>query len=155
MAATDGIKVAVRVRPLQEHETSKGSRSCVNVVHSISQVQIRGSGVDEAFTYNYVYGTQQTQEDVFSSSVQPLIPQLFKGYNVTVLAYGQTGSGKTYSMGTSSGLEGGNNDGVIPKSVAEIFKTILQATDSQFSVSVSFLEVRTNIFKFKLSLSNF
>lgn len=147
MAATDSIKVAVRVRPLLPHEIANKNKQCLNVLHSISQVQIRGPGIEEAFTFNYVYGIKQNQEDVFNTSVKPLIHNLFKGYNVTVLAYGQTGSGKTYSMGTSCGTDDGNEDGVIPKSVREIFSNIGQSKDSQYSVMVSFLEVSYRVIK--------
>lgn len=35
------------------------------------------------------------QADCYGEAVDPLVDDVFQGYNVTVLAYGQTGSGKT------------------------------------------------------------
>lgn len=141
MTSQDSIKVAVRVRPLLKHELDAGSKSCLTVLQAVSQVQVRGLNVDEAFTYNHVFSTTHTQQDLYKSAVKPLIPNLFSGYNVTVLAYGQTGSGKTHSMGTSCGTDDGSNDGVIPKSIHEIYEVIKKSCDSEFTVNVSFLEV--------------
>lgn len=36
--------------------------------------------------------------EIFDTEVNPLIPGLLHGRNVTVFAYGATGSGKTYTM---------------------------------------------------------
>jgi hypothetical protein len=139
--STDNIKVAVRVRPLLKHEVNAGHKTCLMVKPGAAQVHINGPTSTETFTYTYAFGSSQTDQDVYHAAVKPMIPSLFQGYNVTVLAYGQTGSGKTYSMGTSCGTEGGNPQGIIPKSVSDIFTRIQSSKDADFIVSVSFLEV--------------
>ena len=135
--SVDSIKVAVRVRPLLTHELIAGSKTCIKVYPTVNQLKIN----NESFTFNYVFDTLQGDPEIFNKSVKPLLSDLFKGYNLTVLAYGQTGSGKTHSMGTSCGLEGGNELGVIPKSINSIFESIAADKDAESTVNVSFLEV--------------
>lgn len=59
------------------------------------------------------------------------------GFNVTVFAYGQTSSGKTHTM---RGYE--ESVGLIPLSIKEIFKIVDQETDREYSINVSYLEVK-------------
>ncbi|KAF4529526.1 hypothetical protein B566_EDAN015184 [Ephemera danica] len=139
--AADNIKVAVRVRPLLKHELDAGHKSCLLARSSDAQVAINGPTAKETFSFTHVFSATQTDQSVYDSAVKPLLPSLFKGYNVTVLAYGQTGSGKTHSMGTSCGTEGGNPQGIIPRSVEEIFDRIMSASDTDYTVSVTFLEL--------------
>ena len=42
------------------------------------------------------------------------------GYNACIFAYGQTGSGKTHTM------EGDGADGIIPRSVELVFRSVAQ-----------------------------
>ena len=60
-----------------------------------------------------------------------------QGYNATILAYGQTGTGKTYTMEGASYHIQDQNRGIVPRSVAEIFKYI----EGQSNLSTAF-EVR-------------
>merc|ERR1712048_44744 len=59
-----------------------------------------------------------TQEEVFAECGD-LVQSAIDGRNVTVFTYGQTGSGKTYTMYGSSG-----DDGIAPRAVSELFKSI-------------------------------
>lgn len=57
------------------------------------------SGAPQTFEFDAVFGPAAPQEDVFSDTVRPLLPQfVLRGTDVCVFAYGQTGSGKTYTM---------------------------------------------------------
>ncbi|XP_067121658.1 chromosome-associated kinesin KIF4 [Centruroides vittatus] len=132
------VRVALRCRPLINKEILEGCQSCIRFIPNEPQVVI---GVDKAFTYDYVFSPEVSQQHVYDKSVSVLIDKLFKGYNVTVLAYGQTGSGKTYTMGTSSALESEENVGIIPRAVKDIFNTINEITDAKCSVKISFLEI--------------
>ena len=67
----------------------------------ITQVFISNSEPLKSFTYDYAYGPDNSNEELYEGAVKKIVSQLFAGYNVTVLAYGQTGSGKTHSMGTA------------------------------------------------------
>jgi kinesin family protein 2/24 len=50
------------------------------------------------FNFDGAYDQFSTNEDLYISSVKPLVESAFDGAKVTCFAYGQTGSGKTYTM---------------------------------------------------------
>ena len=56
---------------------------------------------EKSFTYDFAFGKESSNEELYNGAVKNILKELFSGYNVTVLAYGQTGSGKTHSMGTA------------------------------------------------------
>ncbi|KAL1514028.1 hypothetical protein ABEB36_003355 [Hypothenemus hampei] len=134
------VKVAVRVRPMVAQEIQKGCREIIEVVPENEQIIIKNS--DKAFTFNYVLGPTNRQEELYDKCVAPLLDNIFKGFNVTIFAYGQTGSGKTHSMGTAY-IENGNDRevGVIPRIVQEIFNRIRDEFSIDFTITVSFMEL--------------
>ncbi|RKP33765.1 P-loop containing nucleoside triphosphate hydrolase protein, partial [Dimargaris cristalligena] len=98
------------------------------------------------FTFDYVFGQQSTQSEIYESSVVPLLDKFVDGYNVTILAYGQTSSGKTYTMGTGMGdahISLPNTLGIIPRAIHTLFQFLsLQPPEwSSYQVTVSYLEV--------------
>ncbi|XP_018334300.1 chromosome-associated kinesin KIF4A isoform X2 [Agrilus planipennis] len=131
----DSVKVAVRIRPLVESEIARGCNNVLEVIPSLQQVQV----ADKAFTYNYVYDCESTQEEFYNSCSKKLITNLFKGYNVTILAYGQTGSGKTYTMGTC--YDGEGEMGIIPRAIHDIFTYVRDNFSYDFTVTVTFMEL--------------
>ena len=111
------VQVAVRIRHLNDKESGEGCqavleqvegepqvsdknylKSCIN---HIVQVFVSNTEPVRSFTYDYAYGPDSSNEELYEGAVKRIVSQLFSGYNVTVLAYGQTGSGKTHSMGTA------------------------------------------------------
>jgi len=46
-------------------------------------------GEKNSFMFDYAFGEDSTQQDVYQSSVAPLVSKFIEGYNVTVFAYGQ------------------------------------------------------------------
>ncbi|ORZ08059.1 P-loop containing nucleoside triphosphate hydrolase protein, partial [Lobosporangium transversale] len=80
--------------------------------------------VQRYFTFDHVFGTNATQEEIYQGSVKRMVDKFMEGYNVTIMAYGQTSSGKTYTMGTgapSSEDRGSPSEGIIPRAVAQLF----------------------------------
>ncbi|RID77581.1 hypothetical protein BRARA_A00480 [Brassica rapa] len=127
MKSTEPVRVAVNIRPL------KGCTDCITVTPDEPQVHI-GS---HTFMYDFVFGNAGLpSSQIYHRCVAPLVEDLFKGYNATVLAYGQTASGKTYTMGM--GTNCGTSDGIIPKVMEDVF-TRVEAVKSQ--IRVSFLEI--------------
>jgi len=53
---------------------------------------------EHKFTFDGAYHEKSTNEDVYQTSVKPLVAAAFSGSKITCFAYGQTGSGKTYTM---------------------------------------------------------
>ena len=82
---------------------------------------------------------------MYNKSAKPLVDELFKGFNATVLAYGQTGSGKTHTMGTNFHV---NNSlaqedlGVIPRVCGDVFQKTESLGDSRkVTVKVAMSEI--------------
>ncbi|XP_010739729.1 kinesin-like protein kif7 [Larimichthys crocea] len=139
------VQVAVRVRPLLPKELLHCHESCITVDSELHQVTL---GHDRHFLCDYLFEETCCQEEVYSVSVAPLIDAFFQGFNATVFAYGQTGSGKTYTIGEANICSFRDEEqGIIPRAVADIFKLLDENDLTDFSVRVSYLEVYKEEFK--------
>uniref|UniRef100_A0A7N5J8D0 Kinesin family member 27 n=1 Tax=Ailuropoda melanoleuca TaxID=9646 RepID=A0A7N5J8D0_AILME len=133
------VKVAVRIRPLLCKEVLHNHQACVRVIPNTQQIII---GRDRVFTFDFVFGKNSTQDEVYNTCIKPLVLSLIEGYNATVFAYGQTGSGKTYTIGgghVASIVEG--QKGIIPRAIQEIFQNICENPNIDFNIKVSYIEV--------------
>uniref|UniRef100_A0A671KU10 Kinesin-like protein kif7 n=1 Tax=Sinocyclocheilus anshuiensis TaxID=1608454 RepID=A0A671KU10_9TELE len=139
------VQVAVRVRPLLPKEILHNHESCITADPEEKRVTL---GNDRHFHCDFVFEENFTQEDVYTECVQPLIEAFFHGFNATVFAYGQTGSGKTYTIGEAN-ISAFRDDeqGIIPRAVAEIFKLLDENDRIDFSVRVSYMEVYKEVFR--------
>ncbi|KAJ8340294.1 hypothetical protein SKAU_G00349270 [Synaphobranchus kaupii] len=139
------VQVAVRVRPLLPKELLHSHESCITADPEEKRVTL---GHDRHFHCDYVFEESSSQEEIYSACVQPLIEAFFQGFNATVFAYGQTGSGKTYTIGEAN-ISSFRDDeqGIIPRAVAEVFKLLDENDLSDFSVRVSYLEVYKEDFR--------
>uniref|UniRef100_A0A3B4Z610 Kinesin family member 7 n=1 Tax=Stegastes partitus TaxID=144197 RepID=A0A3B4Z610_9TELE len=139
------VQVAVRVRPLLPKELLHCHESCITVDPELHRVTL---GHDRHFLCDFVFEEACCQEEVYSVSVQPLIDAFFQGFNATVFAYGQTGSGKTYTIGEANICSFRDEEqGIIPRAVADVFKLLDENDLTDFSVRVSYLEVYKEEFK--------
>ncbi|KAJ2656276.1 hypothetical protein IWW48_005106 [Coemansia sp. RSA 1200] len=142
--ASSTVRVALRIRPLSPREHINGETECVTQLPGVPQIVI---GADRAFTFDYVFSPEVSQEQVYNDAIRPLVTQFLQGYNATVLAYGQTGSGKTFSMGTGLAVSDSNMDmqGVVPHAIREIWQHLTEKSAKHggftYSVDVSFLEL--------------
>ncbi|KAJ8412952.1 hypothetical protein AAFF_G00105340 [Aldrovandia affinis] len=144
-AEETAVQVAVRVRPLLPKELLHSHESCITADPEERRVTL---GHDRHFHCDFVFEESSSQEEVYSACVQPLIEAFFQGFNATVFAYGQTGSGKTYTIGEAN-ISSFRDDeqGIIPRAVAEVFKLLDENDLSDFSVRVSYLEVYKEDFR--------
>ncbi|XP_004067387.1 kinesin-like protein KIF7 [Oryzias latipes] len=139
------VQVAVRVRPLLPKELLHCHESCITVDPDLRRVTL---GHDRHFVCDFLFEETACQEDVYSASVQPLIDAFFQGFNATVFAYGQTGSGKTYTIGEANISSFRDEEqGIIPRAVADVFKLLDENDLTDFSVRVSYLEIYKEEFK--------
>uniref|UniRef100_A0A3B5LTC1 Kinesin family member 7 n=1 Tax=Xiphophorus couchianus TaxID=32473 RepID=A0A3B5LTC1_9TELE len=139
------VQVAVRVRPLLPKELLHCHESCITVDPELNRVTL---GHDRHFVCDFLFEETCCQEEVYSASVQPLIDAFFQGFNATVFAYGQTGSGKTYTIGEANISSFRDEEqGIIPRAVADVFKLLDENDLTDFSVRVSYLEVYKEEFK--------
>uniref|UniRef100_A0A8B9Q538 Kinesin family member 27 n=1 Tax=Apteryx owenii TaxID=8824 RepID=A0A8B9Q538_APTOW len=133
------VKVAVRIRPLLSKEVLHNHQVCVRLVPNTQQIII---GKDRVFTFDFVFGKNSTQEEVYTTCIKPLVVSLTDGYNATVFAYGQTGSGKTYTIGGGHIVSAAEDEkGIIPRAIQELFQHISENHNIDFSVKVSYIEV--------------
>jgi len=99
----------------------------------------------KGFKLDHVYGPNSTQLDLFSTT-QPLSLSVTAGYNATIFAYGHTGSGKTHTM-----MGTGSDPGIIPRTIADIFRAINETAAAQpetmFLVRMSYVELYNNQFR--------
>eukprot|EP01135_Chromosphaera_perkinsii_P002646 Nk52_evm14s226 gene=Nk52_evmTU14s226 len=136
----ENVKVAVRVRPFNEREAGKESKSCISV-HGNSLTMVNpfdnGKKKENQFTFDYCYPMETTQDRVYRDLGAPLLRKALEGYNTTIFAYGQTGSGKTYNMTGSS-----DTPGMIPQMNRELYRHIEETAGSKkFLVTCSYLEI--------------
>ncbi|KAM8982882.1 kinesin-like protein KIF27 [Ara ararauna] len=146
------VKVAVRIRPLLSKEVLHNHQVCVRLVPNTQQIII---GKDRVFTFDFVFGKNSTQEEVYTVCIKPLLVSLTEGYNATVFAYGQTGSGKTYTIGgghIASVAE--DEEGIIPRAIQELFQHISENHNIDFHVKVSYIEVYKEELRDLLDLEN-
>jgi len=149
------VRVAVRARPLSSAEQTRGGKEIVNLSSINRTVSLGTNETGKCFTFDSVYDSKLSQNDLYNDLSRPLLSSFLEGYNATILAYGQTGSGKTYTMG-SEDHHGDDFDpeskGLLPRFMEDIFlsiKTINNQKEStaesdksvDFTVSASFLEV--------------
>ncbi|CAM6074937.1 unnamed protein product [Sphagnum tenellum] len=105
------IRVYCRVRPFLTEEP--GRPTTVDYIGEngelvvVNPSKLGAKDARKSFTFNKVFGTNASQEEVFLDT-QPLIRSVLDGYNVCIFAYGQTGSGKTFTMSGPSGDWGVN-----------------------------------------------
>nr|XP_009934764.1 PREDICTED: kinesin-like protein KIF27 [Opisthocomus hoazin] len=133
------VKVAVRIRPLLSKEVLHNHQVCVRLVPNTQQIII---GKDRVFTFDFVFGKNSTQEEVYAVCIKPLLVSLTEGYNATVFAYGQTGSGKTYTIGGGHIASVAEDEkGIIPRAIQELFQHISENPNVDFQVKVSYIEV--------------
>ncbi|TQE05407.1 hypothetical protein C1H46_008997 [Malus baccata] len=94
------IRVYCRIRPFLPGQLNGqstvdyiGENGTIMIVNPLKQ----GKDARRVFTFNKVFRTNVTQEQIYGDT-QPLIRSVLDGYNACIFAYGQTGSGKTYTM---------------------------------------------------------
>eukprot|EP00736_Rhodelphis_marinus_P012722 Rmarinus@m.8893 len=139
-ADDSSVKVAVRVRPLIPKERACRQAECALVQSESNTVLV---GKDRSFAFDFAYGPQASQSEIYGQCIHSLVENCFAGYNATVFAYGQTGSGKTFTMGTAgAGVSSDEAVGIIPRVIEHLFSGIeKRRANAEFLVRVSFLEV--------------
>ncbi|GAB4851856.1 Kinesin-like protein KIN-12B [Ancistrocladus abbreviatus] len=140
-----GVKVIVRMRPLNKDEESGEM-----IVQKLSNDSLSVNG--QTFTFDSVADPGASQADIFQLVGAPLVENCLAGFNSSVFAYGQTGSGKTYTMwGPANGLLEENllcdQQGLTPRVFYRLFSRIneeqINNADKQlkYQCRCSFLEI--------------
>ena len=150
------VRVFCRVRPLSNSEKESDEAVALAPVDS-GDLSGRGLELDNGlnpqsikssingkpleqkhlFTFDRTFGPASTQEDVFDE-VSMLVQSALDGYRVCIFAYGQTGSGKTHTM-----VGNPSDEGIIPRSVRQIFETAEKDSERgwRFTMKAAMLEI--------------
>ncbi|KAK2440880.1 kinesin protein KIN-14F [Trifolium repens] len=137
------IRVYCRVRPFLPGQSN--GQSTVDYIGENGDMMIanplkQGKDARKVFSFNKVFGTSVTQEQIYADT-QPLIRSVLDGYNVCVFAYGQTGSGKTYTM-SGPDLSAEETWGVNYRALRDLFYISKERSDSiKYEVFVQMIEI--------------
>lgn len=111
--------------------------------------QKRGS--DKQYCFDYAFGENSTQEEVYNVTARPLVKDILDGINATVFAYGATGAGKTHTM-----VGDPQQPGIMVRALNDLFHAVKGSDKaSNYSVSIIWLMVQikqydTSIFSERL-----
>ncbi|XP_052182537.1 kinesin-like protein KIN-13B isoform X2 [Diospyros lotus] len=134
------IKVVVRKRPLNKKEVAKKEEDIITIDRNINSLTVHETKLKvdlteylekHEFVFDAVMGEDVSNDEVYSETVEPIVPIIFQRTKATCFAYGQTGNGKTYTMQP------------LPlKASQDIFRLMQQSYRNQgFQLFVSFFEI--------------
>lgn len=147
------VKVAVRVRPMNDRERELGCKNVIEMDGPYTIIKhptvMEGPNAQKVFAFDYSYWSYDTishknnyadQQRVFQDLGIDILNNAFEGFNCCIFAYGQTGAGKSYSM---LGYGGNEGKGLIPRVCEAIFERLKLNKDPHLtsSVEVSFMEI--------------
>ena len=156
----EDIKVALRLRPLNERELDPklhkitGLRAWKAIPQHNSIVQLKRNqklvSLEDRklgrslFTYDRVFDEDGTTEEVYDFVGKDLVSSAVEGRNGSIFAYGQTGSGKTHTMqgpGPFRKRASEDRSGIIHLLSHDLFKKIERTKDRAFIIQISVIEV--------------
>ena len=109
--------------------------------------KIKVTKVKEAeFKFDFAFDEKATQAEIYQFTTANLVKQVVNGFNATVYAYGATGTGKTYTM-----VGGGDNWGLMIRSISDLFKIINNEKEKKYVIKISYVEIYNEIIKDLLS----
>ncbi|KAF0895747.1 hypothetical protein E2562_014356 [Oryza meyeriana var. granulata] len=137
------ISVAVRFRPpsassaaADPSPSSGGDREWRVDDTRITLLHRNAPVPGASFAFDHVFDGTATNDRIYGVLVCSLIRAAVDGFNGTAFAYGQTSSGKTFTMNGS-----GDQPGIIPLAVRDVFDTAREAADREFLIRVSYMEI--------------
>ncbi|GMQ06549.1 hypothetical protein CsSME_00051090 [Camellia sinensis var. sinensis] len=101
------IKVVVRKRPLNKKEIAKKEEDIITIDRNSNSLTVHETKLKvdlteyvekHEFLFDAVMSEDISNDEIYSETVEPIVPIIFQRTKATCFAYGQTGSGKTYTM---------------------------------------------------------
>ena len=112
--------------------------------------KVKVTKVKEAeFKFDFAFDEKVDQAEIYQCTTANLVKQVINGFNATVYAYGATGTGKTYTM-----VGGGDNWGLMIRSISDLFKIINNEKEKNCIIKISYVEIYNEIIKDLLSDKN-
>ena len=130
--------VSVRIRPLNKKELQYSSLKTLQIendkIKIISSQKQKQKEIE--FEFDFIFSEEITQKEIYEYTTEKLINKVMEGFNATIFAFGATGSGKTYTMV-------GNNkeNGIMIRTINDLFLKLNNEKNKDFSVYISYIEV--------------
>ncbi len=128
------VQVHVRLRPPKRGEecawVANPYSGTVALEATIANGRTQSANLGP-FTFDGIQ-TGSANRPVYISVARPLVRAALDGYDAVVFAYGQTASGKTFTL---SGDEKGQEAGIIPRAVRDIFEASTEFCSSRIPAS--------------------
>ncbi|XVF73853.1 hypothetical protein PTKIN_Ptkin13bG0014900 [Pterospermum kingtungense] len=128
------IFVSVRIRPFNEKERARNSRSdweCINNDTIVFKNSLpERSMFPAAYTFDRVFGCDCETTQVYEEGPKHIALSVLNGFNSSIFAYGQTSSGKTYTM-----------RGITEYAVRDIYDYIVRHEETEFLLKFSAMEI--------------
>lgn len=126
-------KKNICVWPCEADNNNNNAVLCLSSTH-------RGFASKKFYRFNRVFGSDVTNQAIFSSSVSKLIHSAVKGFRCTAFAYGYLGTGKTHTMSGSKA-----DPGMIVRCIHHLFEYLedISVKDDRqsFSVRIGFVHL--------------
>lgn len=147
-ASADGVRVAVRVRPLNERERTLvafGHGGAAGLTwalteQSMTQVVEQRPVQANSFAFDHVFLQGVNNETVYKSLAAPVVLSSVEGINGVIFAYGQTAAGKTHTM-----LGSDDDPGITRRSISELFSAIAGSRGRGFLLRASYIEIYNEV----------
>jgi kinesin family protein 6/9 len=143
MLSREAVRVVARSRPAESgccDMVSVGPEGrTINVRQTAPTVAGSAKQENVSFSCDSVL-VGASQERSFEVVGQPLCEAVLQGYNGTALAYGQTGAGKSFSV-IGAGAGDYHQRGLLPRSIACIFREVGNRPEFNFKARFSCLEI--------------
>ena len=81
------VRVAVRARPLSSAEQTRGGKEFVKLSSINRTVSLGTNETGKEFTFDSVYDSKLSQNDLYNDLSRPLLSSFLEGYNATVSIY--------------------------------------------------------------------
>ena len=139
------IRVIVRKRPLSQKEQQKNDTDIIEIrnknkviVKELKQkVDLTKYIEEHPFIFDNAFDQNSTNEEIYISTIRPMIEAAFNKTKVTCFAYGQTGSGKTFTMmGSTNKIPG-----MYLLASYDIFSLLQNNLYNGFTIWISFYEI--------------
>ena len=152
----DGVKVAIRMRPVSSKEQGHGEPWEVQEEESMVKLKSTQTTSKKIFSksshdsschyYDKVFGPTATTNDVYNGACKAIVNSFVKEQlNGVVMAYGQTGSGKTFTIQgddyDSSNHTTNCRKGIVHMIAKDIFSLIGDMPERDFLIRVRYVEV--------------
>lgn len=145
-SSADGVRVAVRVRPLNEREKSLGAGPVgvawgltpTSMTQLVDQRPVSGN----SFAFDHVFLEGVDNETVYKELAAPVVLSTVEGVNGVIFAYGQTAAGKTHTM-----LGTGSDPGITRRAISDLFASIAASRGRGFLLRASYIEIYNEVIK--------